>query len=110
MGGSSSTSKIRSAAPSAIAIVAGKPEIVLSGEVSRSAAIRKTMIVAGASGAPRPSSPGLVAAQMMRMTRNPENTSVTGLVSEENRWVRITCFRYRSVWVLNAADSRASSP
>ena len=52
------------------------------------------------SGAPRPSSPGSVAAQMMRITRKPENTSVSGLVSEENRWVRITCFRYRSVWVL----------
>ena len=30
---------------------------------------------------------------MMRMTRNPEKTSVSGLVSEENRWVRMTCFR-----------------
>jgi hypothetical protein len=31
-------------------------------------------------------------------------------VREEKRWVRITCFRYRSVWALNAADSRAYSP
>jgi hypothetical protein len=68
------------------------------------------MMVAGASGASRPSSPGWVAAQMMRMTRNPENTSVTGLVSEENRWVRITCFLYRLVCESKPADSRSSSP
>jgi len=40
------------------------------------------MIVSGASGAGSPSSPGRVAAHMMRITRNPLNTSVSGLVSE----------------------------
>ncbi len=65
----------------------------MSGEVSLRAAIRNTMIASGASGALSPIRAGRVAAQMMRMTRNPEKTSVSGLVSEEKRWVRITCFR-----------------
>ena len=61
--------------------------------MSFSAAIRKTMIASGASGAPSPMRPGWLPAQMMRITRKPENTSVSGLVSEEKRWVRITCLR-----------------
>ncbi len=65
----------------------------MSGDVSLSAAMRNTMIASGASGPPRPMSAGRLPAQMMRMTRNPENTSVSGLVSDEKRWVRTTCFR-----------------
>jgi hypothetical protein len=91
--GSSSTWNTRSALASATAITAGKLEIVLSGEVSRRAAIRKTMIASGASGAPKPRKAGPLAAQMIRITRKPEKTSVSGLVREEYRWVRITCFR-----------------
>ena len=56
--GSSSISNTRSALASVTAITAGYELMVLSGEVSLSAAIRKTMIVSGASGAPRPMSAG----------------------------------------------------
>ena len=49
----------------------GNEAMVLSGEVSFSAAMRKTMMASGASGAARPTSPGLVPAQMIRMTRKP---------------------------------------
>ena len=65
----------------------------MSGEVSLSAAMRKTMIASGASAVDIPMSSGRVAAQMMTMTRKPEKTSVSGLVSEENRWVRMTRLR-----------------
>ncbi len=58
------------------AMSAGNEAMVLSGEVSLSAAMRKTMMASGASGAARPTSSGLVPAQMMRITRKPENTSV----------------------------------
>ena len=91
--GSSRISNTRSALASVTAITAGYELMVLSGEVSLSAAIRNTMIASGASGAASPMSAGRVPAQMIRITRNPENTSVSGLVSEEKRWVRITCFR-----------------
>ena len=72
--------------------------MVLSGEESLRAAIRNTMIASGASADCSPTRPGLVPAQIIRMTRNPEKISLSGLVSEEKRWVRITRLRYRSAW------------
>ncbi len=83
----------RSALAIATAITAGNEEIVLSGEVRRSAAIRKTMIASGANAVDIPISSGRVAAQMITITRKPEKTSVSGLVSEEKRWVRMTRLR-----------------
>jgi hypothetical protein len=85
LGGWSRSSKIRSALAMVTAMTAGNEAMVLSGDVSLRAAMRKTMIASGASGVARPTSPGLVPAQMIRITRKPENTSVSGLVSEEKR-------------------------
>ena len=56
--GSSRISNTRSALASVTAMTAGIRAMVLSGEVSLSAAIRKTMIASGASGAPSPMSAG----------------------------------------------------
>ena len=41
------------------------------------------MIASGANGVESPISPGLLPAQMIMITRRPEKTSVSGLVSEE---------------------------
>ncbi len=105
----SSSAKTCSALPSARARAAGNWVIALSGRIRRSAATRKTMVASAESGCP-PTSPGFVAAQITSTSMIPPKTSLTGLVSEEYRWVRSTRFRYVSAWRANDSDSRASAP
>jgi hypothetical protein len=79
--GSSSRAKTRSALACAIAQEAGNWEIDLSGDMILSAPTRNPIVAAAPSSTPVTA--GLAAAQMIRVSTSPPNSSLTGLVIEE---------------------------
>ena len=100
--GTSSTSKQRSAAATAPAMIAGYCTTAFTGDMSRKAKATNAMNSSGRRASFKPH-------QMISTITTPANISLTGLVSVEAPCARSTRLRYRSASRWNRSTSNASA-